>query len=377
MKIQQRLWKKEKWKDIKNNMSSPEDANLVFAFTSKKALESVKLYDVLKNEYPNATILMGTTAGEISDIEVFSESVSVTAIQFEKTSLKVFYEDVTEDNEALGTKISENLADENLRHIFLMSDGLKVNGTELIKGINEKLPEGVSVTGGLSGDGADFSETLVGLNEEPVSGKVAAIGLYGDSINVSYASKGGWERFGIKRKVTKSEANVLYEIDNEPALDLYKTYLGDQANELPSSALLFPLEISDESNDGDSLVRTILSIDEEKKSMTFAGDIPEGSTVYLMRSDNDELTSGAEHAGKAALDMHNDDAELAILVSCVGRKLVMNQWVEDEIEVIRDTLGDDTFITGFYSYGELAPMEKGGNCHLHNQTMTLTLLSEN
>jgi hypothetical protein len=118
-------------------------------------------------------------------------------------------------------------------------------------------------------------------------------------------------------------------------------------------------------------------VNEQDKSMTFAGDIPQGGTAQLMKTKVDDLVEGATAAAEASLRGLGDTRpDLAILVSCVGRKLVMKQRVEEEVEAIRDVFGADTKIAGFYSYGELCPFHEGGDCRLHNQTMTITAFAE-
>jgi hypothetical protein len=205
---------------------------------------------------------------------------------------------------------------------------------------------------------------------------VAAVGLYGDRLQIGYASMGGWKPFGPVRTITRAEGNILYELDGRSALDLYKTYLGDHAAQLPSSALLFPIVVTEVAG-GQGVVRTVLSVDEQAKSMTFAGDIPQGGTAQLMKTSVDDLVDGATAAAEASLSGLGDTRpDLALLVSCVGRKLVMKQRIEEEVEAIRDVFGADTRIAGFYSYGELCPFEQGGECRLHNQTMTITAFAE-
>ena len=285
---------------------------------------------------------------------------------------------------AAGEKLANELLADDLAHIFVISDGLKVNGSELVKGFSKVLPDNIAVTGGLAGDAAKFEKTLVGLNEAPNEGTVAAIGLYGSDIKIAHGSKGGWDAFGPDRIVTKSTANILYELDGQSALELYKTYLGELAADLPGSGLLFPLSIREKEDDL-PVVRTILAVDDEKGSMTFAGDIPEGSIAQLMKANFDRLIDAAYDAAEYTTEkLDSGSAELAILVSCVGRKLLLDQRIEEEVEGVRDMLGDKTTIAGFYSYGEIsphtqiadAPPTAMANCELHNQTMTITTLSE-
>jgi hypothetical protein len=275
----------------------------------------------------------------------------------------------------VGQELARQLNDSSLRHVFVLSDGLNVNGSDLARGLASGVSEGVSITGGLSGDGTDFAETWVVDNVAAGAQRIAAVGLYGDQLRVGYGSMGGWKPFGPLRTITRAEGNVLYELDGQSALDLYKTYLGDHAAQLPASGLLFPIVVTTQGAEG--VVRTVLSVNEQDKSMTFAGDIPQGGTAQLMKTNVDDLVDGATAAAEASLTgLGGKRPELALLVSCVGRKLVMKQRVEEEVEAIRDIFGADTKITGFYSYGELSPFSQGGECRLHNQTMTITALAE-
>jgi hypothetical protein len=227
----------------------------------------------------------------------------------------------------------------------------------------------------LAGDGYNFESTLVGLNGPPEEGKILVIGFYGDKLKVAHGSQGGWDNFGLERRITKAKANVLYEIDGENALDLYKKYLGEEAKELPGAALLYPISVIIPGLDK-PVVRTILSVNEEEKSMVFAGDVPEGSTVRLMRANFDRLRIAASDAASLSARNGLPDDSLALLVSCVGRKLVLGPRVEDEIEAVRQTLGMNVPVLGFYSYGEISPFNEGGDCQLHNQTMTITTFYE-
>ena len=353
------------------------DPNLILIFGQRQHLQDGVLVSNIKNAFKDAIIIGCSTAGQIMGVEVLEEESVVTFIQFERTELAYAEVDL-EDFDANSRKAGESLASKfeiaGLQHLFVVSDGLNVNGTALAEGLMEALGSKVSITGGLAADGADFEETIVISNGTVKSNVVTAVGFYGDHVKVNYGSKGGWDSFGIDRKVTKSKENVLFEVDGEPALDLYKSFLGEKANELPASGLLFPLSMRFK-EDVQPVVRTILGINEEDKSLTFAGDIPEGSFVRLMKANRDRLINGAEDAAENIMEQSGNEPEFAILVSCVGRKLVLKQIVEEEVEVVKESLGNP-IITGFYSYGELAPFERDTACALHNQTMTITTLTE-
>jgi hypothetical protein len=213
-------------------------------------------------------------------------------------------------------------------------------------------------------------------NAAPETNTVVALGLYGSRLKVGFGSLGGWDSFGPERLITRSKGNVLYELDGQSALALYKKYLGDHARDLPAAGLLFPLSLRNTSGET-PVVRGLLSIDEKEQSVTFAGDVPEGAYARLMKANFDRLIDGATGAARTSYKaIGSTSPDLALLISCVGRKLVLKQRIEEEVESVRDVLGARPALAGFYSYGEISPFTPGARCELHNQTMTITTLSE-
>jgi hypothetical protein len=378
MKIASLLFKNNVFFKERNseNMNFNE-AQLVIGFGSREMLSQEDFFDVIKNRFPNAQIALCSSAGEIFEKEVLDNTISLVVLQFKSTALKttqVCIDDYTSSFDA-GKALIENLPQENLKLIFVLSDGGKVNGSELVKGMELLKNKEVLITGGLAGDGTKFEKTLVGLNQKPESGKIIAIAFYGDKLVLSHGSLGGWETFGSERMVTKANANVLHEIDHKNALGLYKNYLGKYADELPGSALLFPLSIKLEEKQ-ESIVRTILSVDNENQTMTFAGDIPEGSKVRFMKANFDRLIDASSEVASSCLEMSEDTPKLAILISCVGRKIILGNRIDEEVEAVSEIFGDATTLSGFYSYGEISPLKPLANCELHNQTMTITCINE-
>lgn len=359
-------------------ISEAGQQDIVFVFGARPLIQAGQAIDELRGRFKGAAIAGCSTSGEIVGDTVVDDSIVATAVHFDHTRLRTASTSIADAKSSyeVGQELARQLNDASLRHVFVLSDGLKVNGSDLARGLASGVAEGVSITGGLSGDSTNFAETWVVGDDGAGPQRVVAVGLYGDGLRVGYGSMGGWEPFGPVRTITRAEGNVLYELDGRSALDLYKTYLGDHADQLPSSALLFPIVVT-EAGGGQGVVRTVLSVDEQEKSMTFAGDIPQGGTAQLMKTNVDDLVDGATAAAEASLAGLGDARpEVALLVSCVGRKLVMKQRIEEEVEAIRDVFGADTKITGFYSYGELAPFSQGEVCRLHNQTMTITALAE-
>lgn len=354
------------------------DATLVLAIGGSELIDTPAPFADLRRAFPKAQIIGCSSAGEISGATISDRSVVAAVARFERTRLAVATAPARPgESFAAGQALAKGLLKDDLRAVLVLSDGLAVNGTELVAGLNSVLPAAVVVTGGLAGDGDRFKRTWVLDGDTPKTGIVSALGLYGDALRISHGSKGGWDKFGPERVVTKSVGNVLWELDGKPALALYKEYLGERASGLPATGLLFPLAIRESADAEKSLVRTILAVDDANQTMTFAGDIPKGHLAQLMKANFERLIGGAAEAAEVANAAPNDgtDPTLAIAISCVGRRLVLGERAEEELEATLAALPKNTTQVGFYSYGELSPYTKG-RCDLHNQTMTLTLLGE-
>jgi len=374
--VQLRKQKNSDWEYLSDAISLTNP--LVLVFGNRYMLEEAAIYNELRTKFSDGHLVFGSTSGDITANYVDDESITVTAIEFERSHFEIKTSNVINsdgDSFKTGRDLVNQFTKEGLKYVFVVSEGSFVNGSQLTKGMNDALEDNLLITGGLCGDAARFEKTVASYNENPKSGEIVAIGFYGDTFEASFAIHGGWTPFGPERVVTKSESNVLFELDNQPALDLYKKYLGDKSNELPGAALLYPLNVKSE-NEEQSFVRTILNIDEAKNTMILAGDIPENSRVQLMMTNVDNIANASELAARQALEKRKSKPQLALLVSCIGRKLVLDQRVEEEIEEVVSIVGEATTVCGFYSYGEIAPFNLEINCQLHNQTMTITLISE-
>lgn len=360
------------WTDVAGELDAA-DAQVVLVFGLRVQLSEPATLATVRARFPDARLVLVSTAGHFANTHIYDDALVCTAIGFESASARCVSALLAPETDLheLCSRLAADLAARDLRHVLIFSDGRLVNGTTLSETFNKALPSGVTLSGGFAGDGTDFVVTRVGLDGSPEPGVVVAIGLYGKSLRVGFGSVGGWSCFGPARTVTSSNGNVLYTLDGRPALALYKEYLGPAAAGLPAAALRFPLSVTS-SGQPNAVVRTILSIDEEAATMTFAGDIPEGASVRLMRASYEEIISGAEDAARLAVQ----DADIVLCVTCVGRRIVLGQRIEEELEGVRSVFGPRPVIAGFYSYGELAPTGEAGACQLHNQTMTITSIAE-
>ena len=353
------------------------EPNLILAFGSVQALQGGAA--ALAEAFPAAHRTGCSTAGEISAQGVEDGTLVVTAMHFDQVRLAQVSTTLAamEDSFAAGKRLASGLPIAGLRAVLIFGQGVSINGSAVLSGMTDMLGPKVPITGGLAGDGGAFAQTWV-LDDKGVSSdRLTCVGLYGDTLEFAHGSFGGWSPFGPARKVTRCQNNVLFELDGEPALQVYKRYLGEHANGLPASGLLFPFAMLGSDHSEVGLIRTILGVDEAAGSLTLAGDIDPEGYLRLMHASTDALVDGAEAAAQAAKAMqtHTRDG-LALLVSCVGRKLVMGGRVDEEVEAVGQVFGRGATLAGFYSYGEISPFSPAVECRLHNQTMTITYIAE-
>ncbi|WP_424194309.1 FIST signal transduction protein [Ampullimonas aquatilis] len=355
-------------------------ADLILLFGAIPFFESDQLFNALREIAPNAIVTGCSTAGEIADIYVYDNTCIINAIRFDHTPLvlqSILLKDMDDSYDA-GARLARALPADDLKAVFLLGPGVNVNGSALVLGMQDNLAKTVALSGGLAADAGAFKQTWTMGPNGARDDQIVALGLYGEHIRFSYGSFAGWWPFGPVRKVTHAKGNILYELDGQPALDLYKTYLGEYAKDLPASGLLFPFEMLGAEQQQSGVFRTIMAVSEADGAITLAGEIDPQGYLRLMHASTEKLIEGAEQAAQQAYDagLKTDGEGLAILVSCVGRRLVMGDRVDEEVEVVAEILGKSTKVSGFYSNGEIANTGFSGNCQLNNQTMTITWIGE-
>ncbi len=378
MKTSQQIWTAEGGFQSKTggDLANPQ---LLLVFGGLEQIENEDLKREIRAAFPSACIIGCSTSGEIADVQIRDHSLSITAVQFDHckvAGVNVSFKE-TGSAEKAGRMAVDALDPDGLAHLLVLANGVDINGSDLVQGIIGCLPPGVTVTGGLAGDDGQMERTAVLFGEESSSESIAAVGFYGDRLRIGYGSTGGWDPFGPEREITRSQGNILYELDDVSALKLYKQYLGKHADGLPATALLFPLGVRGARGDEEGVVRTVLGVDEGDQSMTFAGDMPSGSIARFMKANFDRIIDGAAAAALTSREsLSGASPGLSVLISCVGRKMVLKQRTEEELEAVREVIGEGATLAGFYSNGEIAPFRPGAKCELHNQTMTVTTICE-
>ncbi|UXX78736.1 FIST C-terminal domain-containing protein [Reichenbachiella carrageenanivorans] len=378
MLVEQRKWSKnENWKILSNHQLG-DRANLVFVFGSTTLVQDQKRFDEIRTLYPKAEIVVSSGSGEILAGKVEQHTLNVTAIHFEKTQIKTLEINLADvkDSFDAGAHISAQIEKDNLSNLLIFSDGKEINGSHLLTGLQFNLSESVPITGGLAGSYDPFAATYTGLNTIGKTGKVIGIGFYGSHIQIGYASQSGWTPFGPERFITKSTNNILFELNEEPILDFYKKYLEGLFVNIEEAIRMFPLGIKAE-NGNERIMRSFLSYNPENGGAQFAGEMPEGIKVRMMRSNINSLLDSAEEAAKnSVIPFKSSPPDLALCVSCSGRQFILQDWIDQEVEAIVLGLGSPIPVTGFYSYGEIAPQAKNQKSELHNHTMTITTFKE-
>ncbi|MDP0491358.1 MAG: FIST N-terminal domain-containing protein [Verrucomicrobiota bacterium JB023] len=352
---------------------------LALVFAPREWMSDPAFRKRIRESLPGGARVAGcSTSGEIHADGTHEESAVVTFIDFDSTEVELVVKDGSraqgpdqfgeEMGEAILAKVPKPAS------VIVFSDGLGLNGTNLVHGLFTILAPHCPFSGGMAADGETFETTLVLVDDEVFAGSVLAVVLKGDRLKTSTASVSGWRPFGTFREVTDSEDNCLRSLDGETALKVYSSYLGPDAADLPASGAIYPLEVHP--RDGSPpVIRGLLTLDREAESLTFAGDIPQGSIVRLMNASYDQLVDGAAEAARIAAS-HVPSAELALVVSCVGRKLALGSYSDLEVEAVKEMLPARTLLTGFHSYGEIGYDRKVSRIQHHNQTMTVTLFRE-
>lgn len=378
MKIDSLIWNEaDGWKLLKSEIEDKNKATIVFIFGTSKEIQESNYFDEIRKIYPNAILVGGSSAGTIRKDELIDNGIIASVLHLEKSRVKLAIEEISETKDSfnIGEKIVHSLLEDDLKHIIVFSDGVNINGSRFVQGLNFSSNH-IPISGGiLAEESQTFDNAFVIANRPAEKSITVGIGFYGNIESFS-GSDSGWDDFGAERIITKSSGNTVYEIDNEPALNLYKKYLGSLYEDLPASALRFPLNVWKD-DDKNSLIRTLIAINTEDGSLTFVGNVPENSKAKLMKTNIDGLIDGSESAINKTGFLPNNQEAYCLTVSCIGRRLVLDQLTEEELVVIDDYLDEKVEISGFYSYGEIAPFSQDLNdCQFHNQTMTITVLQE-
>lgn len=389
------------WSSAFPAIDSAQTLILVFGPADWQAYTAA--FNELIAHYAQAIIVGCSGYGAISNGEILDDTLIASITHFHQTQLRLATCPINSPAESLfaGQILAHELAAPDLQATLLFSDGLNTNGSTLIAGINSKLSPATVVIGGLAGDSQRFTSTWVMANQLPRSQLACALGFYGNAIQFKTAIRVGWNPLGPERQVTLASGNKLYTLDDKPALELYKQYLGSRATDITKNSLNFPLAIRSKGKPY-TLIRTPMVLDEDSQTLIFAGDIPENSSAQLVHVSATTLIDGAYKAGlelNEVIALNQDQPVLLLTISCGARRAVMAEDAGLELDAVCSAFAKKINQVGYYSFGELAPHNVKlepknspycatkdcttclatptyGLCELHNQTITLTAIYE-
>jgi hypothetical protein len=326
----------------------------------------------------NIAVVGCTTAGEIYDDELNENSASVLLMEMNPKYFKILFESNEGNIRKTAAKIRKT-ADESFENpaLFVLTSGLLNDGEEIVAGLKEGKQKEIPIFGGLSGDELQIKQTTIFTNQVVSSDGICAIAFDANHIEINGLATSGWQALGSEHTVTKAEGNVIYSINDTPALDYFIRFFGshDDANikDKPISTISaqYPFQIMKEG--GYSVLRSPIMGDEINRSLTLVGRVNEGDKFRFSISPGIEVI---EETVANFQQFRNDsvhDADAFILVSCKGRHAALGPFLEDEVSQIYHFWKKP--MIGFLSYGEIGNLDNG-ICDFHNETCSLITIKE-
>lgn len=356
---------------------SPQ-AGLLFAAID---FDHALILNQINQEFPGIELIGCTTDGEMSSILGFQQD-SLTLMLFSSDTVKfstgIGYGAQADPNLAADQAVKQATAGHSPPKVCIalpasyISDGSTTNGGALLQGLEQALGQHVPILGGAAGDQYRFQSTIQFCRTEILTDSLPIL-LFSGDIQFSFGTACGWTPIGHKAVVTRSEGTALYEVDGKPALEFYERYLGDRRPTAETPVAVY------EDNSDYYYMRVPNTYDEESGKINFLGNIPQNATIQLTDINRDEVVVAAKTAFEAALDRYpeNQEPEAVLLFSCCCRRWLLGTRAREEYQLVRNALPKSVPICGFYTYGELAPLEPQGISHYHQETFVTLLLGSN
>ena len=375
MKVKQYKYINDKWdKELDYSLDSHSTLIIIFGNKDKEVVPII-------NNFPQSKIIGCSSGGEIcKDFYTLNDSLVISVIQFEKSSLTTVTVDINnyDDSFSKGKEIFSALQDENLKGIITFAPGLTINGTKFVAGLSST-KGACTICGGLAGN-SDITETFIYSNKGKELDKAVAVGVYGEDVEVFSSAYSGVAPISLEREITLAKDNIVFEIDNMTAYEFYCKYLPDSLeisqDNFNSLSFQFPLSIADNLNIDEDTVRTPIGLNITNGSIIFSGEFTTGDKVRLLRATTDRFIEGANKACRNLYSEIGNRENLVIAVSCVGRRSVLRDYIDDEIVTMKNIVSHHGTLCGFYSFGEISDRTNNYSV-FHNQTMNLIGIVEN
>jgi hypothetical protein len=359
---------------LEKNMADGFQPTLAVVFMANEN-ERTAVTELLSQQ--GIQIFGASTGDNFTDGEIESHTIVFLLLDIDPAYFQLVIKGADEGTiKEIAEQIGKSALTKFKKPAFLVvSGGLAVDGDEIIAGIESACGKGTTIFGGLAADFLRMQRTYVFNNDKLCDYGLLALILDEEKISLSGMAVGGWKPMGMDRIITKSVGNVVYTIDNEPALDFVSRYAGikdidtnNALNFLISSN--FQLQLRRE--DKHPVMRTPMQANSQDRSIVFAGSLPEGSKVKLCLLPGFEVIEAALNEFKNyKKDQPEPDA--LILFSCAGRQLTLGPYVSEEIDGIKNIWNAP--LAGFFCYGEIGRVVSGQH-EFHNMTCSLATLME-
>lgn len=349
-------------------------AGLLFAGID---FEHQQLLDAIDDAWPGIELIGCTTDGELSSSLGFRD---------DSISILLFASDTIDFASGLGRGLSVDTevacqqaveqarakTEREPRLCITTPEGLTVSGQMTVEALRNALGQDVDLFGGLAADHRKYESTRQFCGRQVVSDSVPILLLSGP-LFYSFGVASGWKAIGDPGMITRSQGNVVYEIDGAPAVEFYRRFLGKEFK----LSTDIPLIILNDAEEPEYLRSSSGCVDEETGAITYQSDVPEGIRAQLSITDRAAILEGCEESIRKALQGFpgNKKPEAAVIVSCSARKLLLGTKISEEFRILRENVGPNLPVCGFYSFGEIGPQKSDSTKPImHDQTFTMLLL---
>jgi hypothetical protein len=330
-------------------------------------------------------IIGATSSGEFINGHQSESEAVIMLFDINKNDYCILFEDIRERtlNDAAASMAEAALQKFNkpafiLCSTLMSSSGKMIDGETLIRSIEKIAGPQVNMFGGMAGDDITFTGTYVFTHEQSTDYGIAALILDEDKISLHGMAISGWKPMGILRTVTKSEDNLIFTIDEQPALEIYLRFLGkekspdnDQAKFFDSIGIHYPFQI--ERQDREPMMCTPIGYSREKGALICESNVPQGSRFrFSTPPDFDIIETVVNKANKLKSGI-NAEADALLIFSCAGRLSALGPMAHEENQGLYEVWKAP--MAGFYTYGEFGRALNGKH-EFHSTTCCWVALKE-
>ena len=330
-------------------------------------------------------IIGATSSGEFIDGHQSEGEIAVMLFDLNKNDYCILFEDI---GERTLSDAAENMAKSALQKFdnpafilcstLLAADGKMLDGETLIHSIEKITGPQVNLFGGMAGDDITFTGTWVFTNSQSTDYGMVSLVLDEDKISLHGMALSGWKPVGVLRTATKTEGNLIYTIDNEPALEMYLRFLGedrssadDQVSFFDSIGVHYPFQVERENRE--PKMCNPIGYDKEKKALMCESDVPQGSRFRFSTPPDFDIVETVVGKAKELKNKTHAEADALLIFSCAGRLSALGPMAQEENEGLYKTW--NVPMAGFYTYGEFGKGVNGKH-EFHSTTNSWVALKE-